>query len=87
MKTFARIDKAAIAELLTTACDPASLFSPLLHWQDVTGDNVAVGWVVTQDGFAPPPQPTAPSVAVPTLAELQAELTVLTSRIAQLSQH
>ncbi len=87
MKTYARINQGAIAELLTTASDPACLFSPLLQWQDVTGQAVTVGCVVTQGGFAPPPQPTAPAIQIPTLAALQAELAVLTSQIAQLTQH
>lgn len=86
MKTYARIQSGLIAELLTTSGDPATLFSPLLHWQDVTGQHVQVGWIQGDTGFTAPPPPTAVPIAPPTIAQLQAELALLTQQIAALSQ-
>ncbi|MBN9508252.1 MAG: hypothetical protein J0I21_03945, partial [Alphaproteobacteria bacterium] len=43
-RTYARIENGIVAELLTSAETPQTLFHPALHWMDVTGQGVAVGW-------------------------------------------
>jgi hypothetical protein len=83
MNTYARLDSSnAVAELITTASDPATLFNPALQWREVTTPGVAVGWIATATGFTAPPPPAPSPSLTPSLAELQAELTALTSRIA-----
>jgi len=86
MRTYARIDKAApgvdaggtVAELLTTDQDITHLFHPSLHWVDVTGKQVEVGWAMTATGFSPPPA-AAPGPPA------QAQLAELTARVAKLA--
>jgi hypothetical protein len=85
MRTYARINAGAVAELLSTDQDITRLFHPSLHWVDVTGRGVEVGWLMTANGFtAPPPPPASPPVP-PTIAQLQAQLTELTARVAKLA--
>ena len=86
MKIFARIQSGIVAELLTTTADPATLFSPLLQWQDVTGQSVQVGHIQSATGFTAPPPPAAVPITPPTIAQLQAELALLTQQIAALSR-
>jgi hypothetical protein len=88
MKTWARVQDSAVAELLTTDADPATLFHPALHWVDVTGQNVAVGWLVQGNGFAAPPAPSASLEApVPDITALQAQITALAAQVAALVSH
>jgi hypothetical protein len=82
MRTYARINAGAVAELLATDKDITRLFHPSLHWVDVTGKQVEVGWVMTEQGFDPPP---AAAPAPPSLAQLQAQLAELTARVAKLA--
>jgi len=84
MRSYARIDAGAVAELLATDQDITRLFHPSLHWVDVTGLGVEVGWVMAGSGYSPPPPPPAPPPAQPTLAQLQAQLTELAARVAKL---
>jgi hypothetical protein len=88
MKTYARLERHVVAEILTTAHDIGTLFHPSLVWVDVTGQAVQVGWVQDDDGkFTPPPPVAAASAAAPSApstAELLAELTILRAQVAQL---
>jgi hypothetical protein len=81
MKTYARIDAGAIAELLTTALDITTLFYPSLTWVDVTGLTVQVGWLQQGGGYVAPPSATN-SLPAPSLADLQAQLASLSAQIA-----
>jgi hypothetical protein len=67
VRTYARIASGAVAELLATDQDITHLFHPALHWVDVTGRQVEVGWIMQDSGFAPPPL-APPQPAQPTLA-------------------
>jgi hypothetical protein len=82
MRTFARINAGAIAELLATDQDITRLFHPALHWVDVTGKPVEPGWLTTATGFvAPPPLPTASApVTLAQIAELTARVATLTAK-------
>jgi hypothetical protein len=82
-RTYARIENAAVAELLTTAAAPAELFHPALDWVDVTGQGVGVGWRQTEAGFAPSPAP--PPAPPPSVAELKQQLAALALQVAALS--
>ncbi len=86
MRTYARIASGAVAELLATDQDITHLFHPALHWVDVTGRQVEVGWIMQDSGFAPPPL-APPQPAQPTLAQLQAQLSELAARVAALAPH
>lgn len=86
MKTFARVEAGAVAELLTTNSDITKLFHPALHWVEVTSP-VHVGWLQQGSSFVPPP-PRPAMLLTLTPAELQARLSVLASQIAALqAQH
>jgi len=85
MRTYARINAGAVAELLATDKDITHLFHPSLHWVDVTGKQVEVGWVMTEQGFTPPPPPPAAAPAQPSLSQMQAQLAELTARVAKLA--
>ncbi len=86
MRTYARIQSGAVAELLATDKDITHLFHPSLRWVDVTGQKVEVGWVMTNTGFAPPPA-AAPQPQPQTLTHLQTQLNELTARVAALAPH
>jgi hypothetical protein len=83
MKTFARISRGTVAELVTTAEDIMMLYHPSLQWVDVTGQQVAVGMLQSASGFTPPLPPAA-TIAPATLAQLQAQLQALTAQLATL---
>ncbi len=85
MKTYARIQDHAVAELFTTDGDMSELFSPALVWVDVTGiQGVSEGCLYDGSTFAPPKPVAAP--AAPSLAELQAQLQALALQIAALTK-
>jgi hypothetical protein len=84
MKTYARIQDSMVAELLRTDGDITSMFNPALVWVDVSSQaNVAEGWLFDGAKLAPPTAPP-PARAVPTVAELQAQLGVLSAQLATL---
>jgi DNA-binding XRE family transcriptional regulator len=85
MQTYARIEAGLVAELLTTAHNPATLFNPALVWQPVETPGVCVGWLCGPTGFAAPPAPVQTPLQAPTLAELQAELAAIAARITALT--
>lgn len=85
MRTYARIDSGAVAELLATSQDITHLFYPALHWLDVTGKTVEIGWLMSANGSFAPPPPPKPEPAQPTLAHLQAQLSELAARVAALT--
>ncbi len=80
MKTYARIENGVIAELLTTASDPAKIFHPLLTWRECITPGAEAGWLATATGFIAPPTPTAQPLQPITLPQLQADLAVLTAK-------
>ena len=83
MQTYARIDDGVVAELLATDVPPGELFHPGLRWVVADAPGVAVGWRETPAGLAaPPPAPAAP--ATPSIAELQARISVLAAQVAAL---
>jgi hypothetical protein len=84
MKTFARIATGAVAEIITTDRNIATLFHPGLEWVDVTGKPVAVGDIVSGSGFAPPTPPATPAML--TMAQLQAEIVRLAAQIDKLAR-
>ena len=86
-KTYARVAGGVVLELLQTGADVTKLFHPSIHWVDVTGTAVQVGWTASGTTFAPPPSaPSAPAEIAPTIAELQVELSKLSARIAAFAQ-
>jgi hypothetical protein len=86
MKTYARIDNGAVAELIETEAAPDTLFHPSLVWVEVAPP-VAVGWLQSPGGFAAPPPVAAAPAPAPTLAELQAQLAALSAQLAALAAH
>ena len=84
MRSYARINAGRVAELLATDQDITRLFHASLHWVEVTGKPVEVGWLMTADGFAAPPAAPAAAPAPATLA-LQTQLAELTARVAKLA--
>jgi hypothetical protein len=87
MKTYARIENGAVAELLSTEADPAQLFHPALHWAEVMQPGVAVGWSWGPAGFAPPATATPEPAPVASLADLHARLVDLEAQVAALRPH
>ena len=87
MRTYARISvgAGAVAELLSTNQDITRLFHPSLHWVDVTGREVQLGWIMQPGGFVPPPPGPTPPPMPPTRAQLHAQLTELSARVATLA--
>jgi hypothetical protein len=85
MKTYARIQQGLVAEMLKTDGDITAMFNPALDWVDVSSEpSVADGWIFDGKSFTPPP--ASPTVApTPTIAELQAQLTILSAQLEVLS--
>jgi hypothetical protein len=85
MKTFARIQNGAVAELFATDADIGQLFAPALLWVDVTDlPGVVQGWLYDGSVFTAPPPVSAPPA--PSLADLQAQLQALAAQIAALTK-
>jgi hypothetical protein len=85
MKCYARIQDGIVAELLRTDGDIASMFNHALVWVDVSSHaDIAEGWLFDGTNFTPPPAPP-PAATLPTIAELQAQLTAISARLATLS--
>jgi len=88
MKTYARIQDGRVAELLTTAANPGSLYHPSLLWVDVSGmSSVAVGWNYDGSRFSarqPQPQPQQATATKPTIEDLQSHLSLISAQIAAL---
>jgi hypothetical protein len=85
MKRFARVDAGVVTEIVATEQDIAKLFHPGLTWVDVTNITAAVGDLDQNGTFVKPPVQTEP--AMPTVAQLQAEIARLTERLAVLEKH
>lgn len=66
MKSYARIQDGAVAELLETDGDITEMFHSSLVWVEC-GEDVQPGWAYAEGAFSPPPQ-----VPVPTPTELRA---------------
>jgi hypothetical protein len=85
MKTYARIQEGVVAELLKTDNDITTMFVPSLLWVDVSSDTgIREGWRYDGKSFAAPAAIPAPP-SIPTLADLQSQLTELSVRITALS--
>jgi hypothetical protein len=84
MKTYARVENRVVVEIVTTAENIDSLFHPSLHWVDVTGQAVQVGWVQSENGTFALPPPVATTSPTPSMAELLNELAALKAQVAQL---
>jgi hypothetical protein len=85
MKKYARINNGLVAELLTTDGDIAAMFNPAIVWIDVTSQQaIAESWSYDGTNFAPPPPPP-PTPTVPTIADMQAQLTILAAQLSALS--
>lgn len=90
MKTYARLESGVVAELLTTGANITTLYNPNLVWVDVTGNTtIQIGWVQQSGGgFAAPAAaiiPQGASVAVVSLANLQAQLSSLQNELTALT--
>jgi hypothetical protein len=84
MKTYARIQNDVVAELFSTDADISQLFNPVLFWVDVTGQTaIAEGWRYDGASFSAPAA-VAGTPAKPTIADLEAQIAVLTAQIAAL---
>lgn len=84
MKTYARIQDGVVVELLSIDVDITDRYHPALIWLDVTSVvSIAPGWQKSALGFLPPPAP--PPVAVPTLAQLKAQLATIGAQLATLT--
>jgi len=85
MKTYARIQDGVVAELLKTDGDITKMFVPSLIWIDVSSNTgIREGWRYDGKSFTAPATIPAPP-AVPTLADLQSQLSVLSARVTALS--
>lgn len=84
MKTYARIQDGLVAELLETEHDITNMFNPALFWVDI-GSRVGIheGWQFDGVEFTSPTVSSVVARAL-TLAELQAQLSVLSAQIAAL---
>ncbi len=85
MSIYARIHDGVVAELITSAIDPAALFNPALVWEPVNTSSVALGWLFANGSFSAPPIVTPPLLITPSLSQLQAELATIQTQIAALS--
>jgi hypothetical protein len=97
MQKYARIENGVVVEIVATAEDIGLLFHPLLHWVNVTGTAVQVGWqqgaggtlvpaapVTTAAADTEPPPQMAAVPAPPSLSDLLSELSTLRAQVAQL---
>jgi hypothetical protein len=83
MRTYARISDGVVAELVQTDQDIGEMYHPALNFIEATGTGAAVGWLWSGTGFTPP-APRQPTLAAPTLADLDAALAALTRQVAAL---
>jgi hypothetical protein len=83
MRTYARISAGVVAELVHADGNIAGMYHPALKFVEATGTEAGVGWLWTGTAFVPPP-PARPTLAAPTLAELDAALAALAQQVAAL---
>jgi len=83
MKTYARIENGVVVELFASDADPGKLFHSSLHWMEAPS-GVAESFLFDGTRFTAPPLSSI--IPIPTLADLQERLAVLTAEIAALSQ-
>lgn len=74
MKTFARIENGAVAELFSTAADIRKLFHPSIEWVQAS-EGAQVGWL--WDGNTMAPAPVAEPEIPPEVSMRQARLALL----------
>ena len=86
MNRYARIQDGLVAEVFETEHDITTLFHPALVWVRVPeGQSVEDGWAYENGSFSQ--RAIAPPAPGPTIAELQAQLQILTARISAFGQH
>lgn len=85
MNTYARIQNGVVAEIISTAADPATLFNPALIWEAVSQPDITVGWTYSNGSFAAPVPPATPTLTLPSLSQLQTELTTIQAQIAAMT--
>ena len=86
MKTYARIQDGLVAELLATEQDITSMFNPALTWIDVSSRaDIGSGWRFDGTDFTPPIPSTPPTPPPPIIAELRAQIAMLSAQLAALS--
>jgi hypothetical protein len=85
MRTYARLLGGVVMELFTTSADITTLFPAAIQWVDVSAvPGIQAGWVQNGTTFAAPAAQT-PTVPVPTLASVQAQLTALQQQVTALA--
>ncbi len=96
-RTYARMVAGTVMEIVQTSAAIDGLYHPGIRWADITGNAVQVGWVripsaagapagtaiYAAPAVPPVPSPPAPSLPV-SIADLQAELSLLAARVAAL---
>ncbi len=87
IRTYARIDNGAVAELFSTSGNMCEMFSATLVWIDVTSQpSVAIGWLYDGQSFSAPQPPAVSPLSAATIAELQVQLQSLAAQIAALAR-
>lgn len=85
MRTYARIQDGIVAELFRTDGDITAMFNPALLWVDISNHpDVTENWRYDGSVFTAPTAPP-PQQPVPTINELQAQISLLGAQLAALS--
>ena len=85
MSRFARIQNGVVAEIISTTIDPSTLFNPALVWEPVSQPDITVGWTYANGDFSAPVPPATPTLTLPSLSQLQNELTTIQAQIAAMT--
>ena len=85
MNSYARIQNGVVSEIIATAADPSTLFNPALVWEPVSLPDVTVGWTFTNGSFSAPVPSAPPTLTLPSLSQLQNELTTIQTQIAAMT--
>ena len=82
LKTYARIQDGAVAEVIHTDASISTLFHPGMTWIDVSGQpTVGEGWTFDGTRFAPAAMPVE-SAGLPTMPQILADLASLKAEVA-----
>lgn len=82
LKTYARIQDGAVAEVIHTDASISTLFHPGMTWIDVSGQpTVGEGWTFDGTRFAPAAMPVE-LAGLPTMPEILADLASLKAEVA-----
>jgi len=83
LKTYARIQDGAVAELIHTDASISTLFHPGMTWIDVSGQpTVGEGWTFDGTRFAPAAMPVEQPARLPTMPQILADLASLKAEVA-----